>query len=123
LASRLGVADRLRLLGRLSWPDLTRWYRAAQVFVSLSNRECYGMAVAEALAAGAGVVASDIPAHREVVISAAYPVEHLVPLAVSPKELAAKIELASGHREAPGSRATVTWDDMAEAVLRVYGRP
>jgi glycosyltransferase involved in cell wall biosynthesis len=123
LANRLGVADRLRLLGRLSWPELTRWYRAAQVFVSLSNRECYGMAVAEALAAGAGVVASDIPAHREVVTSAAYPVDHLVPMAVSPQELAAKIELAAGHREAPGSRATSTWDDMADAVLRVYGRP
>ena len=43
----------------------------AGVFVSASHSETYGMALAEALAAGLPAVVSDIPAHREVAGEAA----------------------------------------------------
>lgn len=120
LAVRLGLRDRVRMLGRLSWKELACWYRSADVFVSLSTRECFGMAVAEALAAGAGIVASDIPAHREVLTSAAYPPDTTVPVDAAAGQVAAAIERAALRRTEAGTRRTLTWDDMADAVLDVY---
>jgi glycosyltransferase involved in cell wall biosynthesis len=59
------LAGRVEFLGRVSDGDLRRWQRTAGVVVSLSTHESFGLSLAEALAAGASVVASDIPAHRE----------------------------------------------------------
>lgn len=121
LAEEYQVSERVTFLGRLDWPQLTRWYRAADVFVSMSTRECYGMAVAEALAAGAGVVASDIPSHREVVTAAGYPTQFLLPVSASAEELASAIGTAMGMRVSPGARPVPTWDQMTDSVLAVYG--
>ena len=44
---------------------LRRWQRTADVVVSLSTRESFGLSLAEGIAAGAAIVASEIPAHRE----------------------------------------------------------
>ena len=67
LVTELGVESRVRLLGHVPQSELLAWYRRADVFASLSRRESYGLAVVEAGVAGAAIVASDIPAHREVV--------------------------------------------------------
>lgn len=123
LADQLGVGSQVQMLGRLSWADLTSWYRTADVFLSLSRRECYGMSVAEALAAGVGVVASDIPAHREVVGQSGHPLDTLLPVDSSPKEISAAISRAFGYRCGPGTRPTPTWDDMVREVLKVYTDP
>ncbi|OLR92446.1 glycosyltransferase family 4 protein [Actinokineospora bangkokensis] len=69
LAAELGVADRVRLLGGLDDHAVHRWLRTAAVLVSLSAHEAFGMAPVEAAAAGAHVVLSDIPAHREITIA------------------------------------------------------
>ena len=65
-AGLLGVAPRLHLRGRVSQAELDAWYARADVVASLSHRESFGLAVLEGAVAGAAVVASDIPAHREV---------------------------------------------------------
>ncbi len=41
-------------------------YSHASIFVFLSEAESFGLVVAEAMASGCAVIASDIPAHREV---------------------------------------------------------
>ncbi len=51
-AAELGVADQARFLGAVSTPDLRRHLRGARMLVLPSIREGYGMAVAEAQAAG-----------------------------------------------------------------------
>lgn len=66
LAADLGLADRIVLCGRVSDDDLRRWLRTATVLVSMSEQEAFGMVPIEAAAAGARVVLSDIPAHREI---------------------------------------------------------
>jgi glycosyltransferase involved in cell wall biosynthesis len=64
-------AVKLSLSGRVSFIDpvddelFCRWLKTAAVYVSLSSHEAFGLAVAEAAIAGAGVVVSDIPPHRE----------------------------------------------------------
>ena len=64
LASELGVADRVHLLGHVSPEDLPRWYNACDVF-AMPNRdingdtEGFGMVFLEAAACGKAVLAGD----------------------------------------------------------------
>ena len=66
LAAELGITDRTRFLGRVDDHELHRWMRTAHVMASMSEREAFGMAPIEAACAGARIILSDIPAHRDV---------------------------------------------------------
>ena len=63
---RLGCEDAVCQPGVLGRVALARLYRQAALVVQPSEAEGFGLPVAEALAAGAVVVASDIPSLREV---------------------------------------------------------
>lgn len=63
--------DRVRVLMGVSDDDLPRLYAAAQLVLCPSLAEGFGLAPLEAAASGAAVLASDIPAHREVLGDAA----------------------------------------------------
>jgi glycosyltransferase involved in cell wall biosynthesis len=65
LAAQSSARKRVRILGWLSGEELRRWQRTAQVVVSLSTHESFGLSLAEGAAAGARIVASDIAAHRD----------------------------------------------------------
>jgi glycosyltransferase involved in cell wall biosynthesis len=65
LALELGIAERVRFLGGVN--DVWSWMKSAAVVVSVSSFEGNPNAVLEAIAAGAPLVCSDIPAHREIV--------------------------------------------------------
>jgi glycosyltransferase involved in cell wall biosynthesis len=66
-ARRLGVEDRVTIVGRVSVEELARWYRRAQILVAPSLYEGFGLPAAEAMACGTPVVASDGGALPEVV--------------------------------------------------------
>lgn len=66
LGRQTGVADRLHFLGHVGRQDLTDLYRSASLFVFPSAWETFGLAGVEAAMVGLPVVASDIPALREV---------------------------------------------------------
>ncbi|MEZ6016359.1 MAG: glycosyltransferase [Planctomycetota bacterium] len=70
-ARALGVAHRLRQLGPVDEPTLLRLYAAAAAVVLPARLEGFGIGALEALAAGAPLAASDIPAHVEVTRGAA----------------------------------------------------
>jgi glycosyltransferase involved in cell wall biosynthesis len=63
----LGLESRVRFTGFVRTGEMQRWLRTAAVLVSLSDHEAFGMVPLEAVCAGARVVLSDIPAHREIV--------------------------------------------------------
>lgn len=65
LIQRLEMNERVRLLGRI--PDITDLYRALDVFVSASHTESFGLAIAEAMAAGTAVVATKTDGAQEIV--------------------------------------------------------
>jgi glycosyltransferase involved in cell wall biosynthesis len=65
-AQRLGLADRVVLTGRLPDDAVAAVLDTAGVLASFSEHEAFGLSVADGLVAGARVVASDVPAHREV---------------------------------------------------------
>ncbi len=100
-AARLSasIGSRLQLRGHIPQSDLYALYRSADVFVSLSRHEAFGLTLLEAAAAGAALVASDIPAHREV---AAYlPAQRVVfvDVACTPAELGQAIAQAARTRQ------------------------
>ena len=122
LASRQGVGQRIRFLGAVSRPELLAWYRTADVFVTMSHREAFGLTLLEAALAGAPVVASDIPAHREV---SNYVPEGRVVLVnpmCSDDDLASVIRDAArrGRLDTVDDTFTPTWEQAADRTLACY---
>jgi glycosyltransferase involved in cell wall biosynthesis len=66
LAERLRVQGSVTFTGLLDDETLGRWWASATLYATASEREAFGIAVAQALVAGLPVVASEIPAHQEV---------------------------------------------------------
>jgi glycosyltransferase involved in cell wall biosynthesis len=65
--ARLGIADRVTIVGRVAEAELAGWYRRAQIVVSPSLYEGFGLPAAEANASGAPVIATDAGALPEVI--------------------------------------------------------
>jgi 1,2-diacylglycerol 3-alpha-glucosyltransferase len=65
-ARALGVAPQTTFLGIVSRNDLPNFYASADAFVMPSTTETQGLVLAEALAAGAYVIAADTPQNRDV---------------------------------------------------------
>lgn len=63
LARQLGVEDAIRFLGHVETIDFTRW----DLFISTSVTESFGMAIAEAMAAGLPVIATASAATGELI--------------------------------------------------------
>lgn len=68
-AARLGVKERVRFCPNVSDGDLPRFLQAADLFVfpSQNRLEGFGLAVAEAMAAGLPAIIADMPGVREVI--------------------------------------------------------
>lgn len=121
-AERLGVADRVRMPGHVSVAELTAWYGAADLFVTLSREEAFGMTVLEAAGSGAPVLASSIPAHREVAGFVAPGRIALVEPSIEAEPLAAAIRdaLTAGRSSERTGWRLPTWKAMVDGVLEVY---
>jgi len=68
---RLGLADRVRLLGSRPHAEMPALYGAADALVLASSREGWANVLLEAMACGTPVIASNIPGNPEVVRSPA----------------------------------------------------
>ena len=67
LALRLGVEDRVRLVGQVPHAELPGYYAAADMLVLASEREGWANVLLESMACGTPVLASPIPGNPEVV--------------------------------------------------------
>jgi len=65
IALRAGIADRVRFTGPLAGDPLHSALAGADLLVSASRHESYGMAVTEALAHGVPAVVTDVGGHDE----------------------------------------------------------
>ena len=127
LAARLGVADRVRWLGRVEQEKLAALYRSCSMLVAASFvNETFGMALCEAMACGAAVVASDFGGFREVVVDGE---TGLLARPQDPHDLASKIntlladpELARRMGEAGRTRvhALFSWRAVGDRLEEVY---
>ncbi|HDR00481.1 MAG TPA: glycosyltransferase family 1 protein, partial [candidate division WOR-3 bacterium] len=68
LCAELGIADRVRFVGRVEGDRLPGWYAGAELYVSPAlGGEAMGIVLIEAMAAGRPVIASRIPGYDEVI--------------------------------------------------------
>jgi phosphatidylinositol alpha-mannosyltransferase len=121
-----GARRRVVMLGSVPNVDLPPIHAACDLFVAPSvGGESFGIVVAEAMAAGLPVVASDIPGYREVV---RHGVDGLLVPPNDPGALATVCgevlddpELAARLRTSARERAQAfSWDRVIERLVRVY---
>jgi D-inositol-3-phosphate glycosyltransferase len=127
LAERAGVADRVRLLGRVGRGELPALYRSADLVVNVPWYEPFGIVPLEAMACGVPVVASAVGGLVDSVVDGVTGV-HVPPR--RPRLLAAAV---AGLLADPARRATLGatgarrarrrygWDRIARSTLDVYG--
>jgi L-malate glycosyltransferase len=66
-AAALGLAHRIRFVGRLAAEEQARWYARARWYLSLPASDSVSVSVIEAMAHGCVPIVSDLPANRELV--------------------------------------------------------
>ena len=66
-AATLGLADRVRFIGRVDATTQAGWYAQARWYLSLPTSDSVSVSVLEALAHGCIPILSDLPANRELV--------------------------------------------------------
>ena len=122
LASESGSGGSVRFTGRISDAELDGLLAAAVVVTSASEHEAFGLIVADGLAAGARVVASAIPAHREVgrLAGADAPIVYVDP--ANAGEFSAALAAALAMGRPPAGRVRLpSWGDVAGQLRELYG--
>jgi glycosyltransferase involved in cell wall biosynthesis len=121
--ARLGLQDRVRLLGAHPHEALPRFYGAADAMVLSSSREGWANVLLESMACGTPVVASNIPGNPEVVQA---PEAGLVVRENSPAGIAEGVRLL--FASLPDRAATrayaerFAWDETSAGQLALFRR-
>jgi glycosyltransferase involved in cell wall biosynthesis len=121
LAHRLGL--RAEFVGSVPRGELLGYYGEADIFLSTSRSEGFGLSLLEAMAHGCAVLASNIHVHRELI-----PDSHFGILYNNLDELTERLRMLVIKRnlvESLGSAAQkislrYSWEDTAKATLAVY---
>mgnify|MGYP002277176877 CR=1 FL=1 len=108
-----GVQDRVEFLGYVNSERLPRLYAGANVYVTMSEFEAYGMTVAEALASGTRCVVRNEGALRDWV---GHP--NVVSVHNPSPERIAEAAGAGERTDAPST--PTTWDSVVDDVLGLY---
>jgi glycosyltransferase involved in cell wall biosynthesis len=123
LAAGLGVFPRVRFTGEV--PEAARLFPAFDVFASPSRKEGLPLAMVEAMALGLPVVASDIPAHREVLGEGSAGLVAGTPAALAERLSAvladAVLRARLGAENRTRARSEFDVRDMLAALEGVYG--
>jgi glycosyltransferase involved in cell wall biosynthesis len=121
-ARTIGVSERIEFVGRVPDAVLAQHFRSADVFVSLSRHESYGLTVVEAAAVGTAVVCSDIPAYREVAGRLPDGAVRLVDADADPAVAAEAITTAAlaPRPVLPAASMIPSWDGMVAATIEGY---
>jgi glycosyltransferase involved in cell wall biosynthesis len=120
LAQRLGVADRVFLVGPVAQADLPTYYSAADALVLASESEGMPNVVLEALACGTPVIATRVGDVPSIVSSPA--VGRLLPERSATAIVRAVKDMEAAAPDAAELRATATrfsWSRTSEGQLRV----
>ena len=126
LAEQLGIASRVRFVGRIAAEDRFDWLASADFVAMPSRYESFGMVAAESLAQATPVVAFDIPCLRALVttdVGICAPAFDEAALAAAIAELATDpVRRAALGAAGPATVAGLHWADLAEQQSSVYRR-
>jgi glycosyltransferase involved in cell wall biosynthesis len=122
VCDEVGLSPAEVMLGPLDDDELDRLYSRAELFVSASTQESFGIAVVKAVANGCRIVVSDIPSHREIVERVGLDSRCLVPVPVSVRQLADSIQESLNAPPPPRSvaEAVPSWHDSAREIAAAY---
>jgi glycosyltransferase involved in cell wall biosynthesis len=121
LARRLGVRDRLRLLGALPHGDMAQLYSAADLSVLASSREGWANVLLESMACGTPVIASPIPGNPEVVQTRAAGIIADANTGEAIAQAVKRWEHASPDRAATRAYAeSFSWDATSQGQLALF---
>jgi glycosyltransferase involved in cell wall biosynthesis len=120
LVQRLGIAEQVVELGAIPYHLVHHVYRACDIYVTPAYTETFAHPLAEAMASGLPVAASDLPVHREVCGEAALYFPRF-----SPQELAEQVLRLEGS---PDLRRTLvergrtrsrefSWEEHVDQIL------
>jgi glycosyltransferase involved in cell wall biosynthesis len=126
LASRLGVAGRVRFLGHLERAELIEAYRACDAYVLPSDYESFGIVLLEAMACGKPVVATRVGGVPDIVSDRQTGL--LVPYGDAPalREALASLLRDEGLRRSLGAAARAAvgdrfdWDSIVRRIEAEY---
>jgi glycosyltransferase involved in cell wall biosynthesis len=123
LAQRLGVADRVTLLGSVPHAELPTVYGAADLSVLSSAREGWANVLLESMACGTPVVASPIPGNDEVVQGGASGViaASRTPAAIADAMTALAARLPA-RSDVAAYAARFGWDETSAGQLALFRR-
>src|SRR6185503_14101277 len=121
-----GVRSRVEMLGRVDDDRLASYLKAADVYIGpATGGESFGIVLAEAMAAGKAIVASDIDGYRDVardgLEALLVPPGDATALVAAVKEVLDDRRLAQSLGEAGARRAReFDWDSVSQRVVGVY---
>jgi len=121
-----GLRDRIVMLGQVSDSDKIRVYHSVDVFCAPNTGgESFGIVLAEAMAAGAPIVASDLEAFRQVLrrgeAGELFPTGSAEGLAAAAGRLLDQPELRAARSAAASAAVRAyDWPVVARDVVRVY---
>lgn len=112
-AECLGVGDRVRFVGYIPHERLGDYYESADVFVSPSVSEPFGLSITEALEAGTPVAATESG------VGEVLPDDCLVDIKPNSASIERGLTKAL-DRDAPPEYTPTTWEDCAKAYAALY---
>jgi glycosyltransferase involved in cell wall biosynthesis len=120
-AEKLNITDYLRWIGHVDEADKPALYRLADVYVSPSEYEGFGLPVIEAMASGTPVVASHIPVYEELLGDGAFLVDDAREMGGALIALLLQQPLHDTMVNQGLAQATrYNWRKTAQATLKVY---
>jgi glycosyltransferase involved in cell wall biosynthesis len=122
LVRDLGIGEHVIELGAVPYRHLHQLYKACDVYVTAAYAETFAHPLVEAMACGKGIVASDLPVHREIAAGAAqyfpcFSAEKLVDCVVGC--------MGAGEGERGVSQAALkrahdfSWDQHVDAIIAI----
>lgn len=126
LAAKLGLADRVAFLGYVPRESLSQLFSICTVFVLPSRWETFGIVLAEAMASGKPVIASDVPGPTSQVVDSEngllFPSGDYERLASLLLELLTDVRLrrALGERAENTAREKLSFDRIAMEHERLF---
>jgi len=128
LSKSLGIEDRVKFVGYVPNDELYKWYGKADIFVSPSLAESFGMTFLEAMASGLPIVGTKVGGIPEVVIDGenGFLVKpknsYQLKLMIEKLMMDLKLRNKMGEKSRQRARKFFGWDKITKQYLNFYKR-